>query len=72
MFKKPNFAELDRVVDEYERKHPLTISQKYGILDALYEEAKMFGHFQTVATLEGIEIDIQIARIVNTDVCRTS
>jgi hypothetical protein len=41
------------------------IDKKYKILDALYREAKYLGIFPLKNPLEGIEVDIRIAKVVN-------
>jgi len=46
----------------------LTIEMKFRILDSLYEEARHFGHFKGDDLLEGIEDDIQLAAMLNSDV----
>lgn len=63
-----NTNELVKIVDRHEREHPLTISQKFKILDGLFEEAKHLGHFDPRSISEGIEEDIKIARIMNENV----
>jgi len=62
---RADFTELDRVVVEYERSHPLTLKQKYRLLDGMYDLAKRFGHFRPENAMEGIENKIEIARILN-------
>lgn len=62
---RPNFLELERVVEEYEKTHPLTLEQKYRLLNALYLQARSFGHFTGEEALAGLEIDIQVAKTLN-------
>lgn len=54
---------------EFERKEMasehLTIEQKFHILDALYDEAMSLGAFPLKDPLEGLDIDIKIAKVVN-------
>lgn len=66
MIINPN--ELVKVIDRHEQEHPLTIDQRFKILDGLYEEAKNLGHFDPQSISEGIEDDIRIARIMNENV----
>lgn len=41
------------------------LSRNYLILDALYEEAVFLGVFPLRDSLDGLDIDIKIARIIN-------
>ncbi len=50
----------------------LSLEMKYRILDSLYEEARRFGHFTEKDLLSGLEDDIRLAAILNTDVSGTS
>ncbi len=43
----------------------LNIRQKFKIINALYEEAIALGALPLKNPLEGIDIDIRIARVVN-------
>lgn len=43
----------------------LNIRQKFKIINALYEEAIALGALPLKNPLEGIDIDIKIARVVN-------
>lgn len=46
-------------------KEKLDINQKFRILDALYEEAVCLGVFPLKDPLDGIDIDVNIAKVVN-------
>lgn len=41
------------------------LAQKYAILEAMYQEAVMFGIFPLKNPMEGVETDIKIAKAVN-------
>jgi len=42
----------------------LSLTQKYRILDGLYEEARHLGHFNQRDMLDGIEDDIRLAALL--------
>jgi hypothetical protein len=44
-----NHEEVDRAELEYERAHPLTLEQKYQILEGLHNLAKDAGHFNPIS-----------------------
>ena len=41
------------------------VTQRYAILDAMYEEAVMLGVFPLKNPMEGVENDIKVAKAVN-------
>ena len=47
------------------KKEELSLEQKYKILNAMLQEALRLGVLPLDNPLEGIEVDIRIARIVN-------
>ena len=47
------------------RSQELTIKQKYKILNALLHEAQTLGVFPPKNPLEGIEVKIKLAKIIN-------
>ncbi|RLF74624.1 hypothetical protein DRN39_08435 [Thermococci archaeon] len=55
--------------DQFERellkKEELSLEQKYRILNSMLREALNLGILPLEDPLEGIEVDIKIARIVN-------
>ena len=50
---------------EFTRNENLTIEQKFKILEAMLEEAKSLGVWPPQDPLEGIEVDIKLARAIN-------
>ena len=50
---------------EFTRNENLTIEQKFKILEAMLEEAKSLGVWPPKDPLEGIEVDIKLARAIN-------
>ncbi|MCK4420231.1 hypothetical protein KAW18_00795 [candidate division WOR-3 bacterium] len=60
-----NSKQLRDFEREYEKKQNRDLDEKYKILDAMYREAKYLGVFPLKNPLEGIEVDIKIAKVVN-------
>ena len=62
-------------LQEFERKllkkEKVDIMQNFRIVEALYKEAVALGIFPLKNPLEGLEIDIKIAKVVNS-VSKTS
>lgn len=61
-----NAEEVKRAELEYDRQQPLTLEQKYEILEALYWLAKDAGHFDPNDTSIDHE-DITLAMVLNAD-----
>jgi hypothetical protein len=53
-------------------EEPLTLEEKYRILDALYQEARLLGHFTERDILDGIEDVIRLAAALNANVSKPS
>ncbi len=51
--------------DEFIRKDNLSIDAKFNLLEAMFEEARALGVWESEDPLEGIEVKIKIARILN-------
>ncbi|MFA5812834.1 MAG: hypothetical protein WC956_10965 [bacterium] len=60
-----NKGEWQTFEDELASHEDLTLEQKYRILDGLYEEARGLGLFPSTDPLEGLDVDIRIAKAVN-------
>lgn len=60
-----DYKYLKKFEDNLIKKDKLSYEQKLNIFEAMWEEAMTLGVFPLKNPLEGIEIDIQIARIVN-------
>ena len=60
-----DYKYLKKFEDNLIKKDKLSYEQKLKIFEAMWEEAITLGVFPLKNPLEGIEIDIQIARIVN-------
>jgi hypothetical protein len=46
----------------------LSIEERFRILDALYDEARLFGHFDRDDLLVGLDDDVNLAAILNANV----
>ena len=53
---------------EFQILHPLTFEKKHAILDALYEQAVLLGHFTSKDRLAGLEEEIELAKSLNAHV----
>lgn len=58
-----------RLFEEWESKwlaeHPLDLEAKLRLLDGMYELARQMGAFPPKDPLEGIDVDIRLARALN-------
>lgn len=59
-----NYKEVEKAELEYDRDHPLTLDQKYKILEGLYQLAKSAGHFDPKDKSID-EDDIKLAKALN-------
>jgi hypothetical protein len=57
--------ELQRLEIEILRNEKLDTRRKFKIVEALYEEAVALGVFPLKDSLEGLEVDIRIAKVIN-------
>jgi hypothetical protein len=60
-----DYEKLNNFEKELLRKTPVNIKENFQIMESLYNEAKILGIFPLKNPLEGIEIDIKIAKVVN-------
>ena len=49
-------------------KEQLSLKEKFRILNSLYEEALLFGHFDEKDLLAGLQDDIRLAALLNANV----
>jgi len=56
---------LENLVDDHNKKHPLTLGQKFKLLDSMWAEGKRLGVLPPKNPLEGLETDIRLAKILN-------
>jgi len=66
MIKNPK--EVERARWNYRRENPLTIEQKFAIMNAMYEEAKKLGWLNKKPRQERKKHKIEMARILNSGV----
>jgi len=57
--------ELQKFENEFIRKEKTDIMENFRIIEHMYYEAVALGVFPRKEKLEGLEIDIKIARVVN-------
>jgi hypothetical protein len=59
----------DRVLDQFElrilKKEKADYRKNLALVEAMFEEARRFGVFPSCDPLEGIDVDIRIARAIN-------
>lgn len=60
-----NVKTFQRFQDAFISNADLSIQEKYKILESMYEQARALGHFKGQNALDGLEVDIRIARAVN-------
>lgn len=56
---------LKKFEDDFKRQEKMDLEEKYRILDAMYEEAVALGVFPPEDPLEGIDVKIKLARVMN-------
>ena len=57
--------EFQKCEIEFLRNGKLDLKSKFKILEALYKEAVALGVFPLRDSLEGLDVDIRIAKVVN-------
>jgi len=60
-----NYRLLEKLERAWIKKEPINITRNFKLFEAMYEEARALGIFPPKDPLEGIEIDIKIAKVVN-------
>jgi hypothetical protein len=60
-----NNSRLKQFEDNYIRQNKSDILNNLQLLDSLYEEARALSAFPLREPLEGLEIDIKIAKVIN-------
>jgi|GEM_PF-3676088 len=63
---------LNQFEVEFRRSEQLSIEQKYHILHELYRLARQLGHFSPESTEDGLEVDLNVARILNGNIRQPS
>jgi hypothetical protein len=57
--------ELLKFEDELKRKTKVNVKKNFQIVEAMYDEAVALGVMPPKSKLDGVEIDIKIAKVVN-------
>lgn len=60
-----NREELQKFENELTRKESVDVLKNFRLIDAMYEEAVFLNAFPMEDVLSGIEIDIKIAKVIN-------
>ena len=60
-----NSEKLARFDREYHRKQRIDIANNFLIVESLYAEAVYLGTFSRQDLLDGLEVDIKIAKVIN-------
>ena len=58
-------AEFRKFEIEFMKKERVDIKKNFHLLEALYQEAVTFGVLPPKNPLDGIEVDLKIAKVVN-------
>lgn len=61
-------AYFDRQKRTWLSQRQLSLEEKFGILGALYDEARLFGHFEKADSLIGLDDDVRLAAMLNANV----
>lgn len=60
-----NRDELQKFENELARKENVDVLRNFRLIDAMYKEAVILNVFPMRDALSGIEIDIKIAKVIN-------
>lgn len=60
-----NPKEVERLKREHEREHPLTLEQKYALLNSMCEEVKLLGKLTSRKRNDDMSHLFTIARMLN-------
>ncbi|MBN1273959.1 MAG: hypothetical protein JXB26_16975 [Candidatus Aminicenantes bacterium] len=60
-----NVSKLKKMEDDYTRRTKPDLNKNFKLLDALYEEARALSVFPLKDPLEGLDVDIRIAKAIN-------
>ena len=60
-----NVSKLRKIEDDHTRRTKPDLKKNLKLLDALYEEARALSVFPLKDPLEGLEVDIRIAKAIN-------
>lgn len=60
--------EVEKFEKDFGIKEALTLSQKFTLLESLYNQARQLGHFTDRDLLDGLDDDVELARKLNINV----
>lgn len=60
-----NREELQKFENEIIRKEKVNVLKNFRLVDAMYKEAVSLGVFPMKDALEGLEVDLKIAKVIN-------
>ena len=60
-----NHPILQKFEKEFIAKRPVDLEKNLNIMDAMYDEAAAFGIFPLKDPVQGLDIDLKIARVIN-------
>lgn len=63
-----DYKEVEKFEKEFGMKEPLTLDQKFTLLESLYKQARQLGHFTEQDLLDGLDDDVELARKLNINV----
>lgn len=56
---------LEKFENQIKRQEKLTLKEKFLLLEAMYKEAKTIGSFSSRNSLSDLDVDLRVARIIN-------
>lgn len=60
-----NREELQKIENEIIRKEKVNILKNFRLVEAMYNEAVSLGVFPMKNALEGLEVDLKVAKVIN-------
>ncbi|MEW6684923.1 MAG: hypothetical protein AB1393_01795 [Candidatus Edwardsbacteria bacterium] len=60
-----NYEQIKRFENDFIKRDKVDVRKNFSIVSAMYEEAVKLGVFPIKNSLEGLEIDLKIAKVVN-------
>lgn len=60
-----NQKEFQRFEKELIRREKIDVARNFRLVDAMYEEAASLGIFPPKDALDGLKIDLKIAKVIN-------
>lgn len=60
-----NQKKLQKFENELTRREKVNVLKNFRLVDAMYKEAASLGIFPMKNALEGLEVDLKIAKVIN-------